>query len=69
MTKSQIAVRIPPSLHAQLNNYVKQTGSSKTEVVVSVIAQYIGCAEIVPLMQRVAELESQVAELRALVKK
>lgn len=69
MTKSQIAVRIPPSLLAELNHYVEETGTSKTDVVVSAIAQYIGCNETVPLMQRLAELEAKVEELRILVNK
>ncbi len=69
MTRPQIAVRIPPSIFEQLNNYVEKTGTSKTDVVVSAIAQYLGCAENVPLIQRVAELEVKVEELQALVKK
>jgi hypothetical protein len=63
MGKPQIAVRIPPPLLAELNQYVKQTGTSKTDVVVSAIAQYLGCADSVPLSQRMAELERRFAEL------
>ncbi len=65
MGKPQIAVRMPPSLMEKLNSYVKKTGTSKTDVVVSAIAQYLGCAENVPLNQRVAELERRVNELEA----
>ena len=68
MTKSQIAVRIPPSLLEKLNSYVKRTGTSKTEVVVGALAIYLGCAEDVPLSQRVAALEGKVEELQALMK-
>ena len=68
MGKPQIAIRIPPNLLAELNQYVEKTGTSKTDVVVSAIAQYLGCAEIVPLSQRMAELELQMKELKALVK-
>ncbi len=68
MTKSQIAVRIPPSLLTELNQYVERTGTSKTNVVVSALAQYLGCADNVPLTQRVAALEAKMAELSALVK-
>ncbi|MFY7884610.1 MAG: hypothetical protein ACOVOV_07185 [Dolichospermum sp.] len=32
-------------------------------------AQYLGCAETVPLSQRLAALEAKVEELQALVKK
>lgn len=68
MAKSQVAVRIPPYLLQQLNNYVEQTGTCKTDVIVSAIAQDLGCTSAVPLSQRIAELEAKV-ELQALVKK
>ena len=68
MGKPQIAVRIPPSLMEKLNSYVEKTGTSKTDVVVSAIAQYLGCPESVPLSQRVAELEARMAELEAEVR-
>jgi predicted DNA-binding protein len=68
MSKPQIAIRLSPSLLQELNNYVELTGTSKTDVVVSAISQYIGCADNMPLSQRVAELELQIKELRALVK-
>ncbi len=69
MKKPQISVRLSPSLLAELNHYVENSGTSKTDVVVSAIAQYIGCHESVRLSQRVAELELQMRELQALVKK
>ena len=68
MGKPQITVRISPSLLTSLNHYVEQTGTSKTDVVVSAIAQYLDCAEEVPLSQRMAELEKKMAELSDLVK-
>jgi hypothetical protein len=67
MAKSQIAVRVPPSLLAELNQYVKQTGTSKTDVVVSAIATYLGCADTVPLSQRVAELEIRMTGVEKLI--
>ena len=68
MGKPQIAVRIPPSLLEKLNSYVEKTGTSKTDVVVSVIAQYLGCAESVPLSERMAEVEKSLAVLEVKVK-
>ena len=67
MAKPQITVRLSPSLLAELNNYVKSTGTSTTDVVVSAIAQYIGCNESIRINQRVAELELQMKELTAMV--
>ena len=63
MTKPQISIRISPPLLTELNQYVKQTGTSKTDVVVSAIAQYLGNAEAAPMSQRVAELEKRLAAL------
>ncbi|OBQ35047.1 MAG: DNA-binding domain-containing protein, partial [Anabaena sp. CRKS33] len=50
-------------------NPVELTGRSKTDVVVSAISQYLGCADNVPLNQRVGELEIRVRELESLDKK
>ena len=65
MGKPQIAIRLSPSLLQELNNYVELTGTSKTDVVVSAISQYIGCADNVPLNQRVGELERRLTELES----
>ncbi len=65
MSKSQLGLRIPTSLFNELNRYVEKTGTSKTEVVCSAIAEYLGCADSVPLSQRVADLERKMALLEA----
>ncbi|MBN3939419.1 DNA-binding domain-containing protein [Nostoc sp. NMS9] len=63
MVKPQIVVRLPLHLLEKLNNYAQKTGTSKTDVVVGVLAQYLGCTETVPLNQRLAELEFKVAAI------
>jgi hypothetical protein len=76
MGKPHLAIRIPPPLLAALNSYVERVGTSKTDVVVSAIAKrcckqiatYLGCAESVPLSQRMAEVERKVAELETEVR-
>ncbi|MFM7476347.1 MAG: DNA-binding domain-containing protein, partial [Microcystis aeruginosa] len=68
MGKPQIAVRIPPPLLAGLNQYIERVGTYKTDVIISAIAAYLGCAETVPLSQRVTELETKVKELQVLLK-
>jgi len=65
MGKPQIAIRLSPSLLQELNNYVELTGTSKTDVVVSAIAQYLGCADNVPLNQKVGELEKRLTEIES----
>ena len=68
MGKPHLAIRIPPPLLAELNSYVERVGTSKTDVVVSAIATYLGCADNVPLTQRMAEVERRLAELEAQMK-
>ncbi len=61
MGKPQITVRLSPSLLMELDQYIERTGTSKTDVVVSALAQYLGCTKEVPLSQRMAELERRMA--------
>ncbi len=65
MTKGQIAVRVPQPLLDRLNDYVRRTGASKTDVVIGAISNYLGCEEDVSLHQRMNELERRVALLEA----
>lgn len=66
MSTVQLGVRIPASLYVQLAAYLTHTGASKTDVVVSALAHYLGCADEIPLTERVASLEEKVAALEAL---
>ncbi len=65
MTRVSVAVRIPEALHNRLEAYLSNTRSSKTEVVINALAQYLGATEEVSLNQRVRALEAQVARLSA----
>lgn len=65
MGKPQIAIRIPPSLMEKLNSYIERTGSSKTEVMVSALAKYLGCADAIPLSEKMAEFERRLSALRS----
>ncbi|OPH10175.1 DNA-binding domain-containing protein [Cylindrospermopsis raciborskii] len=49
MSKPQITIRLSPSPLQELNNYVELTSTSRTDVVVNAIAQYLGCTDNVPL--------------------
>ncbi len=69
MTKSQISVRIPSSLLEKLNGYVDNTGATKTEVIVGALAQYLGSAKDIPVMQRIAQLEERIATLEGEIKR
>ena len=63
MSKAQMSIRMPYSMMTQLNDYAQYTGISKTEIVVRAIAQYLSCAENVPLSQRMAEVEKRLTVL------
>ena len=65
MVRPQIAIRLPPSLMDKLNQYVKRTGASKTEVMVGALAQYLDCPESIPLSQRMVEVERRLAVLES----
>ena len=69
MAKSQIAVRIPRPIMDKLNSYVDNTGTTKTQVVVGALAQYLGCTQDLSIPKRVAEVERRMAELEAEVKR
>ncbi|BAY41276.1 hypothetical protein NIES2111_56720 (plasmid) [Nostoc sp. NIES-2111] len=68
MVKPQIVVRLAPELLEKLNDYAQQTGASKTDVVVGALSKYLGCAEALPINQKVADLEARIATVEALVK-
>jgi hypothetical protein len=68
MNTVQLGIRISSSLNQRLTTFMEQTGMSKTEVVVSALASYLGCTEEVPLIERVASLEAKVTVLEGLVK-
>jgi hypothetical protein len=68
MDTVQLGIRIPSSLNQRLTTFMAQTGMSKTEVVVSALASYLGCTEEVPLIERVTSLEAKLTVLEGLVK-
>lgn len=63
MVRPQVVVRIPPELFSKFDRYMEETGESKTEVMLSALAQYLGCMENLPLSQRIAKLEARMAIL------
>ena len=63
MSKGQIAVRVAQPLLDRLKDYVRRTGTSKTDVVIGAISNYLGCEEDVSLHQRIYELEKRLTDL------
>ena len=71
--KKQLSLKIPPQIYDQLDNYVMRIpplsphwGDVGGKVVANALAQYLGCADDVPLLQRMAHLEVRLAALEAL---
>ncbi len=67
MRKPQITVKIDHNLLQTLNQYAESSGTSKTDVMISVIAQYFNCSDSTPLSHSVAELERRMKAVEAKV--
>ena len=65
MSKIPLAVRIPEKLQEKLDNYIGQTGATKTEVVINALAEYLDCAETIPLTERLAEFDKRISFVEA----
>ena len=68
MVSPQFSVRLPQELDERLNAYVKQAGTTKTEVMLDALAHYLGCADDVPLIRRVIEMEERLTALEVEVR-
>ena len=52
-------------LFNQLETYMAESGSSKTDVVVAALAQYLGVSTNVPLIEKLALIEQRLKKLEA----
>jgi metal-responsive CopG/Arc/MetJ family transcriptional regulator len=68
MGKRQIAVRLPDGLLDRLDSYVKDKKTSKTNVVIGALAQYLDSPENVPLGERMTALENRMTQLETKLK-
>jgi Arc/MetJ-type ribon-helix-helix transcriptional regulator len=62
MANPFIAVRITPDLDAAIAQRVKETGQSKSDVVIEALKTYLG---ILPQAHRLAEIEQRLSALEA----
>ena len=69
MRKKQLGIRIPEVLLARLDHYAKAMKTSKTEIVIGALAQYLDSPENIPLGERVRAVESKLAQIEAQLKK
>lgn len=63
MTNQPITVRLPSFLLDRLEAYVLESGSSKTDVVIAALSQYLGVSTNIPLSEKVAYLEKRLMDL------
>lgn len=63
MSSRPITIRLPNSRYNQLEIYTADTATTKSEVVVSALSQYLGINHQVSLSERVARLEQRMAAL------
>ncbi|GAB1541963.1 hypothetical protein NUACC21_46360 [Scytonema sp. NUACC21] len=61
MASPQFSIRILLKLDERLKDYVKQAGTTKTKVMIDVLTYYLGCADNVPLIRRLMEVEERLA--------
>jgi Arc/MetJ-type ribon-helix-helix transcriptional regulator len=62
MANPFIAVRITPDLDAAIAQRVKETGQSKSDVVIEALKTYLG---ILPQAHRLADIEQRLSALEA----
>ena len=65
MSSVYVGARIRASLHQRLSRHIEKTGTTKSEVMTSALAVYLGSVEDVPLRELVFQLEQRVAMLEA----
>lgn len=68
MISPQFSIRLPKELDERLNTYIKVAGATKTKVMLDALAYYLGCADDIPLIRRVIQMEERLAALEAQVK-
>ncbi|MEL4896109.1 CopG family transcriptional regulator [Crocosphaera sp. Alani8] len=67
-TTHQVGVKVPTLLHEKLKEHAATLNVSKSEVVLSALAQYLDSASDVPMAVRMSLLEERMAAVEALVK-
>lgn len=68
MVSPQFSVRIPPKLDKRLKDYAAKNGTTKTEVMIAGLANYLRCASEISLTQRMVEIEQRIAALEDLIR-
>ncbi len=67
MSGVSVGVRIPSNLYEKLLAHTSKVHVSKSEVIISALAQYLESTEDIPLSQRMAKVEKKLAVLESKV--
>ncbi len=67
MSSVSVGVRVPSNLYKKLEFHYSEVHLSKSEIIISALAQYLDCTKDIPLTQRVAEVERKLAILESKV--
>ncbi len=68
-TTHQVGVKVPTLLHEKLKEHAAALKVSKSEVVLSALAEYLDSASDVPMAVRMAAVEKKVEHLQQLLEK
>ncbi len=63
MATQRIALRLPNDLYQLLESHINNTGVTLTDAVTAAIAAYFGAENLIPLSERVSQLEKRVMAL------
>ena len=63
MASQRIALRLPNDLYQLLESHISNTGVTLTDAVTAAIASYFGAENLMPLLERVSQLEKRLAVL------
>lgn len=63
MATQRIALRLPSDLYQLLESHINNTGVTLTDAVTAAIAAYFGAENLMPLSERVSQLEKRVMAL------
>jgi hypothetical protein len=63
MASQRIALRLPSNLYQLPESHIDNTGVTVTGAVTAAIAAYFGAEDLMPLSERVSQLEKRLAAL------
>ena len=63
MASQRIALRLPSDLYQLLESHINNTGVTLTDAVTAAITAYFGAENLIPLSERVSQLEKRLAAL------